>query len=276
MKLLTVAIMTLATTAAYAKSNTEYYFQPAAGQSALTAAYLMSSTSIKADNAAATETKMTGSDVALDYGYGLTESSTVGGYLFSGSMKTEQGAAPSTTANGMSDLHVYYRAFSNIWHYGADLGVNMGKAKADARSTGGMSVKVNAGALLSSDAWNYGGDLALTFPMERTTEVTGGDTKTTGGMATRVAAFGEYNYGMGFVGAELAQNMVAKTTDKTVAGVETETASDNFLSVMPYASYDFSDMVTGLLSYEMDMHGSRTGVKAYTTNVIALGARFNF
>jgi hypothetical protein len=291
MKLLSVAVITLAAASAFAaKSNTEYFFQPAAGQSALELSYMMSSASPKTDSTPEVETKITSNNLMVDYAYGLADNSTVGGYITSASGKIESGGT-ETTSSGMGDLHAYWNGSMDAWHYGVDLGISLAKQKLDAATgnpknaaSGGMSIGGHFGGLWNSGAWNYGGNLTLMMPLERSYEIDGGTGggKITGGMTTTLAGFGEYNYGMGFFWGELAYNMVGDTTNKPDAGGESKIKAESFPSLTIGATYDFNDMVTGMLSYAMQMHGAHdyddagTKLKAYNGTMMNIGARISF
>lgn len=286
-KMILAAVVSMAATTAFAKATTEYYFQPAAGAHAVKIDYRMGSAPAKTETAGGVESdyKITTNDLYLDYGYGLNETTALGAYIFNGSAKTTVGTK-DTTASGMGDLHLYYKGFADMIHWGVDLGVNMGKAKADKRGTGGLSIAANVGVLANSAEWNYGGDLKFVMPMERTTEAaTAGqnDEKITGGNLIKLAGFAEYNYGMGFLGAELAYNMLSDRTEKATAG-ETKYKGEGFLSLTGNASYDFNDMATGLLSIGLENHSEHdetdgagsAKVKAYMGTNVALGVRLNF
>lgn len=287
MKLISVAAVTLATASAFAAPTTEYFFQPNGGQSALELNYMMGNDPVKFEGGG--ESKTTTNDLMLDYSYGLSDNAAVGGYITTGSQKVSSGGADST-ASGMGDLHAYYRGFSDMIRYGVDLGISLAKQKYNStgeltnRASGGMSLAAYVGLLTSADAWNYGGNLSVGMPLERSYEVDGGGGgKIKGGMLTRLAGFGEYNYGMGFVGAELAYNMVGDTTQTPDGGGDTKLKGENYLSLGLNASYNFNDMATGLIGYSMGMHGARdyddtgaTKVEAYTSSMINIGARFTF
>ena len=280
-KMILAAVVSMAATTAFAKATTEYYFQPAAGAHAVELNYVMTADPGKAESTGGdVDVKRTTNDLVLDYAYGLNETTTLGAYTFSGSSKTTVGTT-ETTASGMGDLHLYYKGFADMIHWGVDLGVNMGKAKSDKRGTGGLSIAANVGVLANSAEWNYGGDLMIALPQERTTENTSGaDTKTKGGNVTKLAGFAEYNYGMGFAGGELAYVMVADTDD----GSASKTKGEGYLMLTGNVSYDFNDMATGLLSIGVENHSARdsddsaspTKLKAYMGTNVALGVRLNF
>ncbi|MFN7727647.1 MAG: hypothetical protein ACK5P7_00660 [Bdellovibrio sp.] len=287
-KMILTAVITMAASTAFGKASTEYYFQPAAGAQAVELQYSMNADPIKTESGSTeTDAGVTTADFNLNYAYGLTETAAIGVYTFTGSEKTKSGSSDSS-ASGMGDLHVYYKGFSDMIHWGADLGINMGKSKSNAagettnRSSGGLSLKANVGVLMNASEWNYGGDLSITLPQERTADANGTDIKTTGGNVTKLAGFAEYNYGMGFVGGELAYIMVGDTTRKTTP--EEKRKGEGFLQLTGNASYDFNDMATGLLSIGLEQHSSRdltdsagsAKVKAYMGTNVALGVRLNF
>lgn len=287
-KMILAAVVSMAATTAFAKATTEYYFQPAAGAHAVELEYGMDSDPIKTSTGGTdTDAKTTVNDFRLNYGYGLNETTTLGVYTFTGSLKTESGAS-SSTASGMGDIFLYYKGFADMIHWGVDLGINMGKTKFNAageqtnRSSGGMSIAANVGVLANSAEWNYGADLRIALPQERTADNNGTDIKSTGGNTTKLAGFGEYNYGMGFVGAELAYMMVGDRTVKSTP--ETKLKGEGYLALTGYASYDFNDMATGLLSIGLENHSEHdetdgagsAKVKAYMGTNVALGVRLNF
>lgn len=290
MKLITMAVVTLATASAFAaKSTTEYYNQPAAGAHNVDIGYLMGSNPGKTKTGTTeTDAKTATSDVTLQYRYGINDDMAVGVSTNSGSVKTTVGTNDST-ASGMTDLVIGLDGKSEAIHYGVDLGYNLGgKSKQNAageksnRSSGGIGIGANVGYLATSDAWNFGGDLSYWHRLERTTDANGTDIKATGGNNTKVAGFGEYNYGMGFAGAELSYNMIGDTTAKTTPN-ETKYKGHSFMGIKAYGSYDFNDMATGLLSIAMNMHpeydyqdAGTTKVMASTETVVALGARLTF
>ena len=281
MKFLTVTALTLVTSAAFAKSNTEYFYLPSAAQSALTVDY---STKAHTDDDGTSSPKTTTSDIGLDYQYGLSEGNVIGAHTFSGSSKSD--AANSTTKNGLGDIFIDYKGAMNLWHYGAELGINMGNMKDDNRSSGGMTLNANFGGLWSSNAWNYGFNIGLGYPFDRKAE-TGTPTtnlKETGGTSAMIAAFGEYNYGMGFIVGELAEHMIQDTTISTdPATTDLKVKAFNYTSLKLEGTYDFNDMITGLLSYEADLlpshdvtGASTTSYKSTTDSIAMLGVRFVF
>ena len=273
MRLLAIAVVTLATAAAYAKSNTEYYFQPAASQSAVELKYDM-------DSMPKDGVKLTRNDIWLRYLYGLSETNTLGIYLASGESKSD--ATDAVKASGMTDLHPFWEAYSDMWHYGVDLGISTAKYKATTRASGGMSLAAHIGMLMSSNAWNYGADLRYTMPMERSYDDAAG-TKVTGGSTPRIAGFTEYNYGMGFVGAELSYAMVGDTTTK-VGAAESKEKGESDMGLALNGSYDINDMWTGLLTIASITHPEHDvsdvpaagKVKAFTETDVQLGVRATF
>lgn len=289
MKLLSLAIVTLASASALAagKSTTEYYYQPSANMNAAQAKYVMDIQPGKTDtNGTESDQKNEMSDLYLNYAYGLSDNNALGAEIFFGSNKITSGNT-SHTANGMGDIHAFYKGFTGMWHYGADLGISTAKIKMDSatnmqdnRSSGGMSVKVNGGLLMNSGDINYGADLSYLLPFERQIDDATG-TKVTGGNTLKLAPFVEYNWGMGFLGAELAYNMVDDLTIKSTSEIKLK--GESYMSFMLNGSFDFNDKVTGLLSLGMAMHpehdqqsGSTTKVKAYTETIASLGARMTF
>lgn len=286
-----MTITTLAASAAFAaKSNTEYYFQPANGQSAVELRYIMDVSPRQTQTAPAaavdngrTETN----DVSLNYAYGLNESNTLGAALLTGSTKyTSSGV--SSTGSGLGDFHLFYKGSADIWHYGVDLGINTEKIKQDAttgnqsnHTTGGLSAKAFVGVMMNSGATNYGADLSYLMPFERTVDVT--NVKIKDGNIIRLAPFAEYNYGMGFLGAELSYAVAADTNITAVNTSTTTAKGDTQTGLNLYGSFDFNEMATGLLNVGMVMHGEHdatsvagTTVKAYTETIASLGVRLNF
>lgn len=288
MKLLALATITLASVSAFAagKSNTQYYYQPSAGVNAVTATYKMDISPGKTESSGVeSDDKSELSDIYLNYAYGLNDNNAFGAELFFGSNKQTKGAN-SHTANGMGDLHLFYKGFTDMWHYGADFGIATEKIKTDTtgnfvdnRSTGGMSLKVNGGLLMSSGALNYGADLSYIAAFERSVDSTT-DIKVTGGNVLKIAPFVEYNWGMGFVGAELSYNTVSDVTTK-VSGTESTSKVGSFAGLMAYGTFDFNDMFTGVLGLGMNMYQDVTQSngdkdKAYTETVADLGVRMTF
>ena len=146
-------------------------------------------------------------------------------------------------------------------------------------------MKANVGVMMNSASWNYGGDLSYMMPLERSYEgdPTGGG-KFKGGNTAKLAGFGEYNWGMGFAGAELAYLMRDDTTVTPDTGAESKLKGESFLALTAYGTYDFNDMVSGLASLGVENHTSHdltdaTGsskVKAYMGTNVALGVRVHF
>lgn len=287
MKRISLALVTLASASAFAagKSNTEYYFQPASGAQAVEVKYRMDIQPAKSESAGVTtDEKAELNDLYLNYAYGLNDNNAVGAEVSLGNDKTSSGTT-SHTATGAGDIHAFYKGFSGIWRYGADLGVNLNKIKIDSatnlpdnRSSGGMSVRVDGGVLLTSGEINYGANLAYAIPLER--QVDNADVKITGGNTLKIAPFVEYNWGMGFVGAELAYNMVSDSTLKA-GGTDTTVKGESYTTLLANGSYDFNETVTGLLSLGMGLHpehdeDATTKAKAYTETIASLGVRMNF
>lgn len=289
MKLFSVAVVTLAAASAFAaKSNTGYYYQPAGGGQAVELKYNMNSKPGKtgaAGGGAETDNKSTTGDFKVGYWYGLSEGNALGVHTSTGSEKTTVGTT-DTTKSGMTDLFIGYKGFSDMWHYGVDLGYNIGgKAKSDNRSSGGISLTPNVGILIPSGALNYGADLSYRHNMEATFDNSGSDTKFTRGSHMKLAPFLEWNYGMGFLGGELSYNMVGDTTIKGNNGAaDTKNKGEGYLNLKVFASYDFNDMVTGLADVGMGMHSEHdtddsattTKEKAYTETDVNIGVRLSF
>lgn len=272
MKKLLVLAALMSATAANAKTTTEYYLQPGAGGSALTLDYNMGSATVK--SASDVETKATSGLFDINYAYGLNDTMAFGFHTDTGSVKTEV-ASTSTTASGLGDLHAYMAGFSDMIHYGVDLGLNTAKSKSDNRSSGGLSLMGHVGVLSSSGAWNFGGDLAYTLPMERTTDNSGTESKVTGGNEMKLAGFAEYNYGMGFIVGELSHNTLAESTTKTGA-TESKSKADSALGLSVKGTYDINEMATAFAGIAMYNVGSNDDHKAYSSNVITLGAHLFF
>lgn len=273
MKKLLVLAALMSATAANAKTTTEYYVQPGAGGSALTLDYTMKNDPIK--DAADADAKTSSADLGINYAYGLNDTMAVGAKTFFGSYKTD-----AKTASGMGDIHAYFAGFSDMIHYGVDLGLNMGKQKWDAegqtnRSSGGMSLTGNVGVLTSASGWNFGGDLSYSMPQERTADNNGTDAKATGGNVMKLAAFGEYNYGMGFFVAELSTVNTGEITVKS-GSTESKTKSDSYTGISLKGTYDVNDMATAFASLGFRNFGSNDNHKAYMGTDIALGVRLGF
>lgn len=287
MKLLLATALLFTASSAFAKKATEYFFQPNAGQSAVELQYNLNEKPTKTETFGTTtsvDTKVKSSDVLLDYGYGLSESQTLGLKIGSGSVESTSGNR-TTSTSGLTDPRFYYEQYSDIWHFGADLGVSLDKSKNDNRSSGGLSLGAHAGLLMNADAWNYGADLRIGYPLERTGETinTKRESKITGTMLTQLAAFTEYNLGMGFVGAELSYAMLGDTTTK-VDGVSSKTKGESVTGLRVNGSYDFNEMWTGLASVGMLMHAARNvndtaasdRAKAYNETDLLVGVRGTF
>ncbi|RYZ88184.1 MAG: hypothetical protein EOP06_11405 [Proteobacteria bacterium] len=288
MKSMILALVTIASASAMAagKATTEYFFQPTAGAHAVQLNYLMDVRpgKISSNGAAETDNKQEISDLGLSYMYGLNENNAVGVGLLTGSVKYTRGTQ-SSTASGLGDVHATYMGFSGMWRYGADLGINTEKIKLDSstslpsnRTTGGMSLGAYVGLLMTSDALNYGGRVSYLMPFERQVDNTSG-TKLTEGGSLKIAPFVEWNWGMGFLGAELAYTSVADTTSKS-GNLSTTFKGENVTSLFVNSSYDFNEMFTGLLSVGMAMHPEVTDNtdknKAYTETIATIGVRGNF
>ncbi len=272
MKMLLIALTVLSTGSAFGKASTEYFFQPASGASAIELTYEKTDATIKFTPSG--ELKVEGNDVRVDFAHGLSENAAVGFYTFSGELKSKSGSTTISKADGMGDIHFYYKGISDSLYYGADLGVNTEKSKADSRSTGGLSLKGNVGYLGSASSLNYGGDVSYNYKMERTNDSTPA-TKTTGGDELKLAVFGEFNYGTGFLGAEVASLSISERENKRL-NVTTTTKSSSPTSLKLYGTFDFSQMVQGLLSLENRMIPKETGTKAYTVSTLSAGVRINF
>lgn len=284
-KLLVLAAM-MTSSAAFAKGTTEYYFQPAAGASALTLSYSMKSAPVKTETSGTeSDAKVAINDFGIDYAYGLGEAMALGAKTGTGSMKVT--TTSDATASGMTDLHLYFKGFSDMIHYGVDLGVSPGKSKKDSsgnlsnRYSGGMSLAANVGVLMAGSGMNYGGDLSYTMPLERTVDNNGSDVKVTGGSTIKLAGFMEYDYAVGMFTGELSYNMVADSTEKATS--DTKLKGESFLGLNLQGTYDFNEMVTGIASLGLENHSSHdytdagtTKVKAYMATNVMLGARIGF
>ncbi len=292
MKMLLISLTTLASAFAMGKASTEYYFQPAADANAVEVIYNMSSAPSEIENAGVTtDLDSTANDVILRYIRGIDDKQAWGAYTFFGTKEYEEdtaGVKTNNTANGMGDIHVFYKMFTDdAWHFRADLGVNTEKAEQDAdalfdnRSSGGSSINLRGGRMWTKDAWNYGGDLSYLLLLERTIDNPGPEIKQTGGDVIKLAGFGEYNHGKGFAGAELAYNVVNEIKSK--AGRASATSDpENFVSASLFGTWEFTEMITALVRYDQASHTGRdigpgaSEIKAFTETGINLGARINF
>lgn len=283
MKLLLTAALTLAASAAMAgKSTTQYLFKPGANAQALELGYVMGNDPVANDPSGTTTTKT--ADLTIDYSYGLSDAMAFGVSTLTGSKKVDNGTTTST-ASGLGDLVGYLKGHSDFIHWNVNLGLALSKIKANStgevtnRATGGMSIGGGVDALFSSSGWNYGAGLNYHMNMEKSYEVEGGGGgKFTGGNLMKIAGFGEYNYGQGFLGGELSINQAGDVTQKPDSGGETKVKGESTTGLKFFGTYDFNDMATGLFAYEMIMHPavSDNATKAYNESNITIGARFNF
>jgi hypothetical protein len=291
MKAFCAAIATIAAASSAFAAKTEYYYQPAAGKQALELSYDYKDVPAKIDNGTTeSDFKVQSNDLVIDYAYGFNANNAIGANTFFGNAKTTSGSNDNT-ASGLGDIHAYYKGFTDIWHYGADLGLSLDKMKMvqksgssfqDNRSSGGMSFKANGGLLIDDGGLNYGADLSYTHFFERETDETPAS-KTTGGDTVKVAGFTEYNYGPGFVGGELSYNLVSSETIAQSGSADAKSKAEGFFGLKVNGSYDFNEMFTGLASIGFDMHSthdlaedSTTEIKAYNATEIKIGARMNF
>lgn len=292
MKMLVISLATFASALAMGKASSEYYFQPAAGAHAVELIYNNVSSPMEQENAGVTtDLESTANDFIVRYMYGLDDSRSWGAYTFFGSREYNSEVTgvsdDSNTADGVGDIHVFYKAFHDMWHYEADLGVNTEKIDVDAtsglqdnRSSGGSSLNLRAGRMWTDNSWNYGADLSYLLLLERTYD-DATDTKLTGGDIIKIAGFGEYNHGAGFAGGELSYNIVNELKSKA-SGVTQTTDAENFIMVKLFGTWEFTDMVTGLVSLNQSMHESHditpgtAEVKSFTETGINIGARLNF
>ena len=267
-------LTTLIASFAFAKSTNEYFFQPADGKNKLDLFYEMANA--KVDFEGGGNSKLTISDFHVDYAYGLNANNALGVHTFSGTSKSKLSTGTTTTADGMGDLHVYYKGFMDMWHYGADLGISTAKEKSDNRATGGHSIALYGGGLWTNGAWNFGPKLTYTIFMERTDD-SSPEVKTTGGNVLNVAGFAEYGFGEGFIGGELAFISEDKSTLKQ-SGASTSVKGNTATSIAAYATYSFNETVDGIFKVTdyMVAKNSDTGIKAYSLMMIDLGVRINF
>jgi len=297
MKLITVAVLTLAATAAFAdgKATTEFYYEPAGGQQALqlNLDYMMDPMTYT-ENGLTGDAKTNSTSLIVNYGYGLSENMVVGGYLSYGSDAITASAPGGTdqtqTASGLGDIHLYFKGFSDMIHYGLDLGINNGNITEDSttnlrnnNSSGGMSAKANVGFMMAAGMLNYGADLSYLYKGTVTTATAGGtNDTTTGDGVLNLSPFVEYNYGSGFAGAVISYSMVQSGNDTTTTSVATN-AAYNVAGLKLFGTYAFSDSMTGLLSvayysvpsYQFDANSAHTTV-AYGQTDVNLGFRMTF
>ena len=292
MKTLAISLITIISTLAMAKATNEYYYQPAAGVNAVEVVYSNTATPMENETLGVkTDLKSTASDFIIRYARGLDEKRAWGLYTFFGSREfndDSSGTNVKHTADGMGDIHAFYKAFwGDNMHWDADLGVNTEKIKihtasglADNRSTGGSSLKLAIGKMWTDNAWNYGADLSYLALFERTVD-NAASTKLTEGNTVKLAGFGEYNHGNGFVGAEIGYNGVGDLKTKT-SGVTSTLEAENFFNIRIYGTYEFNDMWTGLLSFNDAMHADQditpgtTQSNAYNETNFNIGARYTF
>ncbi len=291
MRMLLISLTTLASAFAMGKASTEYYFQPAADANAVEVIYNMTTTPSEIEDAGVTdELDSTANDFIVRYIRGIDDKSAWGAYTFFGSREYDAnigGVKSSNTADGMGDIHVFYKMFTDDqWHFRADVGINTEKAKnalgiPDNRSTGGSSLNLRGGRMWTKEAWNYGADLSYLLLLERTTDDAAGNIKETGGDIIKLAGFGEYNHGAGFLGAELGYNVVNEIKRKA-GGATATTDPENFVSAGIYGTWEFTEMVTALVRFDQAMRAGRdispgtAEQKATTDTGISIGARFNF
>ena len=292
MKMLAISLTTIVSALAMGKASTEYYYQPAAGVNAVELIYSNSAAPLENEVLGVkTDLKTTASDFIIRYARGIDERHAWGLYTFFGSKEynnDSSGTNVKHTADGMGDIHAFYKAFfGDNMHWDADLGVNTEKVKIDTasgsvdnRSTGGSSLKLGIGKMWTDNSWNYGADLSYLALFERTVD-NAASTKLTGGDNIKLAGFGEYNHGNGFVGAEIGYNAAGDLKTKT-SGVTSTLKAENFFNLKLYGTYEFNEMWTGLLSFNDAMHADQditpgTGQSnAYNETTFNVGARMTF
>ncbi len=287
MKFFCLTVISLISAAAGARSNTEYYFQPAGGRSLAEVQFETVSNPAKITVVGGTGGESnfgtTTNDINLRYAYGLSDGNAIGVFTGFGSLKYSI-ATTDRNASGLRDVNLFYKGFSDIWHYGAILGVSTSKTKIENgfpknRSSGGLSVGANLGAMWSSGAMNYGADLSYLHPFERSYD---DGTKLTSGSVLKFAPFYEYNYGMGFVGAELSYNVVRDMAAKQPGQADVEVKGQNYAALKLFGSYDFNESWTGLLNLSAGMHNDHdyndkgNAEKAYVETGINVAIRCNF
>ena len=287
MKLLFTLLSLLFTCHAFADYS-QYYFLPPNNGSAAEAWYEADSKPGKTNNGFTDANyAFNKSDFHFLYEYGLMENLAIGGETLYGSLDSDTGL--SHTATGLGDLHGFIKGNFSFIHYKFDLGFNTSKVAVDAasnlpdnRSSGGLSAMAEGGVMFSTHTINYGADVRYFYPLERDYDDARG-TNFTGGSSIRSAAFAEFYFGTGFIGAEAAYVMESDQTEKRNFTVDTTIKSENYPLLRGYFTYDINDLITGFADVSIAMHQDHdyanigtSKVKAYNETDFNMGARLNF
>jgi predicted porin len=283
MKNLVISLVVLMTGVAHAES--EVIYLPKTGQSAIKGLYSMGpNASFKRDSGA--EFTLSGNLFNLDYMYGIDDGMSAGVALNSGSQVWDITGIGKTTYSGMGDLVLKMRMETGMWVYGADLGVPLanGTINGDTgnRSTGGLSVIPMVGLIVPNGTFNFGALASYNYLLDRKTENKGVTPATTstdsGGSYLTLSPFAEWNYGAGFLMGQFSVYSYSDTTTKDANGVSTTSKATNRNALMIGGTYNFTQSLTGLAHYTLDMiaANSAQGSPAYNVNTIDAGVRFVF
>lgn len=273
--------LVMASTAS-AATGSEFFFQPGAGNSALSLGVNINSSTAKLSGLITSETKLTSNPIFVKYAYGLDADMSV-------AVSTDFGTEESDTSGskekstGLNDLTGEFLMKSGSLYYGANATVALAKKKEATttvdgnRSSGGYSLTPFVGYM---GAMGFGGKLSYQYLMDRTVETTTTDKTVTGGSVLSLEGFWEMNYGSGIFGAKIAYAQSAEATTKQTGTTDSKFPSFSMYDVGAYVAHDITTNGTLLASFDyvnVPEFDYTSGVKVSSTgSIFSLGYRMGF
>lgn len=280
--LMTITLGVFLTSSAFAAAESEFWFQPAAGNSALDVGLGYTSGTYKITGALNFDSKFTSMPLQLKYAYGLDTGMSVSVATDFGTDEVETSGV-KTKNSGLSNLIGEFLVKSDSWYYGAEASVALAKRKDGSatsdgnRSTGGYSLTPFVGY---KSELGLGGKLSYTYAMDRTTETTTTDETTSGGSAIGLEGFWESSYASGIFGAKIGYAQTDDSTTKQSGQADVKDKGYNTLTVGAFVAHDVTanGTILGSIDFVNIPESERTtGVKAsYSATVLSAAYRMGF
>jgi hypothetical protein len=198
--------------------DSEYFHQAPSGVSEVRPHITYRSITQKNTGGRGDTTEMGYRDLGARYEYGLNEMISLYGDLSVSGIENKTGAAAGTqtssTTSGLDDIELGFRGTSaagmGSLRYGLAANVNIGKAKSDSNSSGGLNFMPYVGYDMTAGPGFWGARLSYQYNLERTGDGgTSGDIKAKDGNVLGLGTFYEYLLSDMILGGRLQYDMTS-------------------------------------------------------------------
>lgn len=279
-------LWTLIATIQTVNAETLLYYTPKGGQSAIQTEYEWTPNTILENKENESKITYSGNLLKLNYQYGLNDYVALGAELGLG----EQTLSTSTTTlkdSGLKDSILKLHAKYNLFLLGMDISLPNSKAITHTYSdkayngnlsSGGITISPYVGMLYEVEDFNLGVVGAYDHRLERQSEYAdhSGSNTTTGGHQLQLSPFIEWNYGSGFIAAQLTKSSVSEISSKNQDNFESTQQKFEYHKVALKGSYNFSNQLTMLMDITQQSIPKQEHTSAYSLNFVSLGLRMVF